>query len=154
MDEKECAVCRKTKSAAEFYKDKRMKSGLSSECKQCRKDRSKQWHAENYEARPRAKKYRKPNGHLMESEGYHRNAYLRKRYGISQKDYDKMYSEQSGCCAICGKHRKTLFVDHCHTSSLVRGLLCSHCNFGLGHFLDSISNLENAIQYLKKVGQI
>lgn len=154
MNEKKCAVCSKTKPASEFYKDNRMKSGLTSECKQCRRDRNKQWHEGNYKPNPRAKRYRKPDGHLTESDGYRRNAHLKRRYGISQDDYEKMYAEQGGCCSICKKHHKTLFVDHCHSSNIVRGLLCSRCNFGLGNFLDSIPNLENAIEYLKKVGQI
>lgn len=30
-----------------------------------------------------------------------------------------------------------------------RGMLCNHCNRGLGNFKDSIDNLELAIKYLK-----
>jgi hypothetical protein len=44
-------------------------------------------------------------------------------------------------------------VDHDHETNKIRGLLCSRCNTGLGLFFDNISNLENAILYLKKANQ-
>lgn len=39
---------------------------------------------------------------------------------------------------------------HDHKTGKIRGLLCRACNHGLGNFLDSIENLEEAINYLKK----
>ncbi|MBO0657214.1 hypothetical protein J1792_32220 [Streptomyces triculaminicus] len=39
---------------------------------------------------------------------------------------------QDGCCAVCSR-RDTLVTDHCHTSGLVRGLLCKSCNVKEGH---------------------
>lgn len=73
--------------------------------------------------------------------------------GITIDDYNNMFDEQEGKCAICKIHQKylknTLNVDHCHTTGKVRGLLCSKCNHGLGHFKDSVFILENAILYIK-----
>ena len=40
-------------------------------------------------------------------------------------------------------------VDHDHETGAVRGLLCNHCNRGIGLLGDSITNLENAIKYLQ-----
>tara|TARA_R110000737_G_C14167691_1_gene410812 strand:- start:30 stop:452 length:423 start_codon:yes stop_codon:yes gene_type:complete len=40
-------------------------------------------------------------------------------------------------------------IDHCHDTGEVRGVLCSGCNLGLGHFTDSVTKLENAIKYIK-----
>jgi vacuolar-type H+-ATPase subunit I/STV1 len=74
---------------------------------------------------------------------------LRSKYGIEIEQYDKMYSEQNGCCKICNKSYKLLNIDHCHDTLLIRGLLCSNCNTMLGHAKDSIENLESAIRYLK-----
>lgn len=81
-------------------------------------------------------------------------AWLR-RYGITRDDYNKMLSEQNGCCAICastevGRNHTHFHVDHCHTTGQVRGLLCDLCNRGLGYFKDRYDMLEKASGYLKK----
>lgn len=65
-----------------------------------------------------------------------------------------MFLEQQGKCGICNKHQseldRTLAVDHCHNTGRIRGLLCSNCNLGLGHFKDVIENIESAIRYLNE----
>lgn len=50
-------------------------------------------------------------------------------------------------CVICGSE-EALVVDHDHLTGKVRGMLCNHCNRGLGHFKDSPMLLEFAAQYL------
>lgn len=50
-------------------------------------------------------------------------------------------------CVICGT-KESLVVDHCHKTNVVRGMLCSHCNRGLGHFRDDPELLEFARIYL------
>jgi len=50
-------------------------------------------------------------------------------------------------CVICGDSGE-LVVDHDHKSGNIRGLLCNHCNRGLGHFRDDPMLLEFAAQYL------
>lgn len=50
-------------------------------------------------------------------------------------------------CVICGDGGK-LVVDHDHQTGKVRGMLCNHCNRGLGHFRDDPTLLEFAAQYL------
>jgi peptide methionine sulfoxide reductase MsrB len=50
-------------------------------------------------------------------------------------------------CVICGSTEK-LVVDHCHTTNRIRGMLCNHCNRGLGHFRDDPELLEFARIYL------
>ena len=87
---------------------------------------------------------------------------LKKLYGISVDDYYKMLENQGGGCAICGtrvpsqrarKFTKTemFFVDHCHATGRVRGLLCSRCNRGIGYFDDNPGRLEMAASYLKEL---
>lgn len=70
-------------------------------------------------------------------------------YGVTKEMYDKMAMKQENKCLICGNEFK-LYVDHCHKTKEIRGLLCMKCNVGLGNFKDSISNLENAIKYLRR----
>jgi len=50
-------------------------------------------------------------------------------------------------CVICGSDGK-LVVDHDHVTGKIRGMLCNHCNRGLGHFRDNPELLEFAAQYL------
>jgi hypothetical protein len=50
-------------------------------------------------------------------------------------------------CVICGSEEE-LVVDHCHKTNTIRGMLCNHCNRGLGHFRDDPELLEFARIYL------
>ena len=81
----------------------------------------------------------------------------KKKYNISAFETKMMLERQGNMCPICNKilNMDTLCVDHDHhivdpNDNSVRGLLCSHCNLGLGHFFDDIVLLQNAIDYLKK----
>lgn len=91
--------------------------------------------------------YRKQNPDAVKS------ADLKKLHGITLENYNKMFSEQEGYCAICGRHqvefKKKLAVDHSHKTGDIRGLLCQNCNTSLGGFQDDIEILKRAIKYLK-----
>lgn len=124
---KTCTTCKKTKDISQFKleKDKRATNSIAvrSKCRECEEFR----------------KYKR---------------FIKKTYNINWEDYEEMFDNQNGCCAICkskiSSSRTTrLFVDHCHTSAKVRGLLCSSCNHGLGLFKDSPTILKAAIQYLE-----
>lgn len=77
------------------------------------------------------------------------------KYGLTTDEYKELYNNQNGKCAICGsdgsngKWRK-LYIDHNHESGKVRGLLCSNCNFAIGHFQDKPELLEKAAKYLRE----
>jgi hypothetical protein len=77
----------------------------------------------------------------------------KRKYGITQEQFDDMRSSQNNACAICGSEEPkgvgTFHVDHCHATQIVRGLLCHHCNLGLGHFKDNPAALRTAATYIE-----
>ena len=72
---------------------------------------------------------------------------LKYKYGISLADFNLLKEKQNGKCAICGMD-EILYVDHCHTTKRVRGLLCQKCNTAIGFFKDNVDNIAKAITYL------
>ena len=81
-----------------------------------------------------------------------RNEYrtkLRVPPGILKEEYQRAYDAKDvNECVICGSV-KNIVVDHDHKTQKVRGPLCQHCNFGLGHFRDDPELLELAAMYLR-----
>ena len=81
------------------------------------------------------------------------DAHIRRKYGITQKQYDDMLMQQNNGCAICSRTEepdgRRLAIDHCHSTGKVRGVLCNNCNNGLGAFGDNIEGMKKAIQYLQ-----
>lgn len=84
---------------------------------------------------------------------HRKNGQLKRNYGITIEDFNKMFDEQLGHCAICGKHQtelgQSLCVDHNHDTGKVRGLLCINCNAGLGNFKDDSELVFRALEYLE-----
>jgi hypothetical protein len=82
---------------------------------------------------------------------------LQKNFGIDLADYQRMFVEQEGACAICRQPEtekrngkaKWLAVDHDHTTGAVRGLLCVACNTGIGKLGDDPARLRAAATYLE-----
>lgn len=85
-----------------------------------------------------------------------RRAYSRKAlYGLSEDQYAAMLESQAGRCAICGvlaedAPKGHLFVDHAHSTGIVRGLLCHDCNIGIGQLREDPFRFESAMHYLKE----
>jgi hypothetical protein len=79
---------------------------------------------------------------------------LKKKYGLTIKQYDDMFKSQDGKCMIClipqSELVKRFAVDHSHRTGKIRGLLCESCNGGLGMFKDSPELLKMAIVYLRR----
>ena len=81
---------------------------------------------------------------------HNRGYQLKYCYGMSLTDYDLLFEHQRGACASCKRRSaRTLCVDHCHATGKVRGLLCSKCNLGIGHFEDNPILLRAASAYLE-----
>lgn len=85
--------------------------------------------------------------------------HLRKRYGLTLEDYDKILKQQDNKCEICSQEfgtesRNKVNIDHCHKTNQVRGFLCNTCNVGLGSAKDDIRILEKMKRYLIKYNYI
>lgn len=81
-----------------------------------------------------------------------RNQQLWKSYGISLTTYERILAEQGGCCACCSTNdpgESTWHVDHDHDTGLIRGILCSNCNSGIGMLGDNLNGLQHAVAYLQ-----
>jgi hypothetical protein len=78
---------------------------------------------------------------------------LKRKYGITIAEYDRMFEEQNGVCAICGEPRpeeRTLHIDHDHQTGVIRGLLCFRCNNALGDFREEYELFQRAADYLDR----
>ena len=83
---------------------------------------------------------------------------FRKR-GLTVEQYCVMLKEQDGRCAICGVvpadnyggSHDGFHIDHHHVTNRVRGLLCKHCNVGIGMLKDSSEICAAAAAYLSRL---
>lgn len=76
------------------------------------------------------------------------------KYGIKPLEWRFLLFQQKGKCPICFTEildhpDHTNATDHNHKTGKIRGILCSHCNKGLGFFKDSPELLLKAAQYLQ-----
>ena len=133
MDVKACTKCKeeKPKDLIHFPPHNKKKDGLDSWCRKCRA---------SYRSEINRGKFR---GQLSD---------------------DKVRElKKQEVCDICGgnefagsrnnKHLGKIYalvMDHNHQTGKFRGMLCNHCNRGLGNFKDNINTLEAAIKYLKE----
>lgn len=127
-----CTMCNEDKPLEDFHVHKLGRNGRDSVCRRCKAARSRERNAD-----PSAKE----RSYRLK---------LRRDFGLELGRYDEMLEEQDGRCAICRRepNGKRLHVDHCHTTGVVRGLLCYTCNVGLGNFNDDPDRLQVAIEYL------
>lgn len=138
LERKLCPRCETEKPRDAFTRSNTRKTGLQVYCRACESEKRKEIR-KKYPERAKARDLRTD---------------LMRNYGISVDQYEKMRSDQNGCCACCGKHetefQRRLNVDHDHNTGAIRALLCNECNPGIGYFQDSFERLEMAIRYLKK----
>ncbi len=132
MKTKPCSRCKITKDVAEFSKDKQHFTGYKSACKVCSKQDWIKWRTNNLEYSRKADRI---------------SHYIR-NYGLSIEDAKTLVENRTGMCKICS-NVAPLVVDHCHTTGLVRGLICSPCNSVLGYSKDNINTLKESIKYLE-----
>lgn len=85
--------------------------------------------------RERVREYR--TKHRERSKANEAASHRRRQYGLSPETFEALMAEHEGRCAICARdftEKLRPCVDHDHATGVVRGLLCRHCNLGLGYY--------------------
>lgn len=134
---KYCVRCDTLKPHTDYYGSTTSSDGLGTYCKPC-------GNAATYASN------RKNLAGLAASQRKH-------KYGLDADKYAAMDTAQEGKCFVCGQPEtalsrsqgpKSLSVDHCHDTGVVRKLLCDSCNRGLGYFKHDPDLLVAAAAYL------
>lgn len=156
LTEKTCSRCKATKPVAAFYR--RKSRGLkpcvlySAHCRACACQKTKAYqdtHRDRVLAykREHHQKNRVLHNHLKRGWNYSHT------YKTTLAAYDLQLHAQNSCCAICLRSmapaERRFAFDHDHATGLMRGVLCSACNGGLGCFRDQESLLLAALTYLR-----
>jgi hypothetical protein len=144
MGTKVCSKCGEEKPFKDFAINSKGLHGYKSVCKVCSNSAQKLLYASRKEKATEEEWY-------LET----RERQLKKKYGLSLDEFETMSKKQGALCKICRgppDKGKPLYVDHCHATGNVRGLLCNNCNQLLGKARDNIEILEEAIKYLKEYG--
>jgi len=127
---KACSKCGAEKPLTDFHLFKKGKLGRKPQCKSC----VAQYHSTRSTER--------------------RSYYRAYHYGISAAQFEALWQQQGGACAICGEtfldDGRGCHIDHCHVQNVVRGLLCNRCNPGIGYFQNDPEKLKKAIHYLSQ----
>jgi hypothetical protein len=122
-------MCRETKPLTEFY---RKKAGWRFNCKACSRK------SLDALGRPTAQ--------------HKRHIELKRGFGISGEEYDRLFSAQDLRCAICRRmprpDERAFPLDHDHATGAIRGVLCVYCNTRLGALQDEVW-LSAAVAYLE-----
>ena len=138
---KVCRCCKVEKPRSEFYE-------RGAICRACKSKRA----SDRYHSCPAVR--------LAKQQAFQRRyranpdkfkAKERERYyGLTEDAYQAMVAVQGGKCLLCDKIKK-LVVDHCHSSGVVRGLLCQRCNIQVGWFEKTTpSERERLARYLTR----
>lgn len=85
---------------------------------------------------------------------------LQRLYGITLDNFNQLVLIQNGLCAICklppkvrkvrGGIAQSLCVDHNHTTTRIRELLCADCNLLVGQIEKNRQLVTPILQYLDK----
>ena len=121
---KHCIRCKEPKDGSEFDTDCTSRDGLRSKCKSC-----------------------------CVSDKEDLSFYqIKKKYDLSKDEYKAILADQKGVCAVCGGgpngRGSKLYVDHCHKTNKVRGLLCRKCNLAIGYVDDDYIRAAELSSYL------
>lgn len=139
---KVCSVCKVEKPLVDYYE-------RTNHCKPCHHKATKARYRQN---RAQMIEYHRDYNSRPTNVRRRRDQFLQKAYRITLEEYNELFANQNGCCAICGTHQselnRALAVDHDHKTKNVRGLLCQSCNQAMGLLFDDQILLKKMIRYL------
>jgi hypothetical protein len=133
---KYCEKCDEWLPFSKFSKLNRSRDKLQTVCKECQAKYSKLITAEKK-----------------------RDWNIRRIYGITLEQYNRMLEEQCNVCACCGQPEtraesrskrgamRNLYIDHCHKTGDVRSLLCQECNTALGMMDENPDRIQKLKEY-------
>ena len=144
--ERECRKCDLTKPFDAF--PLRSNGRPSSWCKECTNAYTRAYVKSEHGA---ARKKAAQDAYNARNPDY----FLTRNYGLKPGEYAEMVKTQGGQCAVCktakpGGTGKRWCVDHDHETGKVRGLLCTHCNMGIGQLGDDPDRLRAAAAYIER----
>lgn len=163
---KQCSRCDTVKPVDEFSAMSSAGDGLQPACRACSRSYSKAYHADpekredylakkrlRYEANAEEIRAKARESYRANPERFalaSRRHLMKKKYGLTLEDFDRMVADQDSKCAIC----RSVFdgrphVDHCHSTGGMRELLCSRCNLAIGQFEDDPDLLRSAAGYVE-----
>ena len=136
---KKCGRCKQEKPVDRFFKrNRRGRKEHQNYCKKCSRKVVKKFVKENSEFREKQSKYLKEYWQTDTAKYKDRLRSVKKLYGITEEEYIELMDKQNGVCPICKESlvkpddKRNPYVDHCHTTGMVRGLLHHKCNTFLG----------------------
>lgn len=84
---------------------------------------------------------------------------IKSLYGLTLEQFEDLMDSVGSSCEICktplkvgGKKGDTdsACIDHCHSTGVIRGVLCRKCNAAIGALGDTTSSVQRAVSYLEK----
>ena len=155
VPQKTCNKCQRTLplTGEHWPKRERCATGFDTPCKKCNREKEK---------------IRRSNPPIKEKNKLSCKEYYKDhpqnttansrflKFGMTPQMYQNLLDKQNGVCAICHQPEtakinnrvKSLAVDHCHNTKIIRGLLCSKCNTAIGLMKENQQYLLNMINYL------
>lgn len=99
--------------------------------------------------------------YYIENKEHIREMRRKQRLGVPSGTYEYLVGVYGNQCGICGTTEpvgtgakdRQFSIDHDERTGLIRGLLCTNCNVGIGMLQHRISLLKKAAMYLSREGQ-
>jgi len=133
-----CSHCKEFLNWDSFNRNKKGRNGRKSICRAC-----------TQKAFNKLLSHRRKNEPEVLRDMYRKK--VLKTYNLTPESFELLKEKQNGVCGVCEKETEgNLYVDHCHKTGEVRGLLCNTCNSGIGKLGDKSNSLYKAYVYLFK----